>query len=617
MGSGPGTFRECVPQPGTKQKVDDLSNRLMWRLQYRNFGDHQAMVTNQTVNSGNDTAALRWYELRSTGTSWSIHQQNTFAPAGSDYRWMGSTAMDGKGNIALGYSISNATDLFPSINYTGQRVGSPLNTLSEAETRMFTGTASQTSRFARWGDYSAMSVDPVDECTFWYTQMHIGAEDARLTRIGTAHFTSCAQSTVAQLRLVKKTEPSAVSADLWTLKADAAAPLEGKNFSNPGGSGVATPVYVDTPYTLSETGPAGYTASAWLCKKVGEDTQYPGQTGSTVTVAGEDSVVCEITNTHDTAQLKLKKAVAGDNGAKGPGDWNLTATAEAPLGQKNFTVPGTNDSFSTVYSDTVYTLTEAGPGNYAGTWVCTGTGVTQSGDTVKVAKDAQGTCTITNIRDAASLTIAKQLDLRDSGFSGTFDITYTCVESGATVKQGTVKLAAGASETITGVPTGSVCSVTEPALPPAPTGWAFSPPSFDPASGQVTLATKGSTARVTVTNALTRTSPEVVRQPCPIDVTVHKPKPTKVGNRVLTDRITTRKSACVVLKPVVLCRPLAPTSAGEKAFCKTSATRKGRVTINAQGSGPVRVTVIVRVKPQPGSTDAWRASTWRKTWRLT
>ena len=607
-----GTFRQCVPQPGTAVRVDDLSNRLMWRLQYRNFGDHQAMVTNQTVNSGSDTAALRWYELRSTGTSWSIHQQNTFAPADTNYRWMGSAAMDGQGNIALGYSISNATDVFPSINYTGQRVGAPLNTLSEAETRMFTGIASQTSSFHRWGDYSAMSVDPVDECTFWYTQMHIGAQEERLTRIGTAHFLSCAQSTAAELRLVKKTDPSAVNANLWTLKAEAAAPLEGKNFSNPGGSGVANSVFVDTPYTLSETGgPEGYTASAWRCTKAGEDTPYPGQNGSTVTVGGEDSVVCEITNTHDTAQLKLKKTVTGD-GQKSPADWNLTAAADAPFAQKNFTVAGSNDSFSSVYSDTAYTLSESGPGGYTGTWVCTGTGVTQVGDTVKVAKDGQGTCTITNTRDVTSLTIAKELDVKDSGFTGTFDIDYRCVE-GTTVKQGSVKLAAGASDTITGMPTGSVCTVTEPALPQAPSGWAFSAPRFEPTSGEVTLS-KNQTARVTVTNALTRTSP--AKQPCPVKVTVQTPKPTTVGNRVLTRKITTRTSACGLLKPVVLCRPLAPTSAGEKAFCDVTMPRRGKITINARGSEPLRVTVIVRAKPTSGSADAWKASTWRESWRL-
>ena len=713
------SFRSCIPQPGTAIRVDDLSNRLMWRLQYRNFGDHQAMVTNQTVNSGNNTAALRWYELRATGTSWAIHQQNTFAPAGSDYRWMGSAAMDGSGNIALGYSISNATDLFPSINYTGQRVGSALNTMSESETRMFTGASSQTDS-SRWGDYSAMSVDPVDECTFWYTQMHGGSRE---TRIGTAHFTSCAQPT-AQLKLVKKTNPSTVDADLWTLKADAVAPLEGKNYSKPGGSGALTTVYANTAYTLSEAGgPASYTPSAWLCTKDGQNTPYPGLSGSILTLTAGDAVTCEITNTHNTAELKLQKAVTGDNGAKGPGDWNLTATAAAPLTDKNFTVAGTNDSFSSVYTDTAYTLTESGPANYTGSWVCTGRGVTQSGATVTLDTQGQGTCvltndrntaqlslekkvtggdktpadwvlraetteagalknrdvsragnattpavvysgidyvlsevgaagtdkynpgdwtcktvpdgvavsvraghtisltkgqhvacTIVNSRDVGALKIVKELNSQDSGFSGTFDVEYSCVD-GAAVKKGSVKLAAGTSQTIPDVPTGSVCTVTEPTLPKAPAGWAFGAPRFDPASGQVSVTSKNEVASVTVSNVLTRTSP--ARQPCPIQVRLHTPKPTKVGNRLLTDRIATRKSACAVLQPIVLCRPLAPNSAGEKVFCDATVTRKGRIRVDTKGSAPLRVTVIVRARPLAGAADAWRTDTWRRSWRLT
>ncbi len=513
MGNFGATFRACVPQPGTAVKVDDLSNRLMWRLQYRNFGDHQALVTNQTVNSGNNTAALRWYELRSTGTSWNIHQQNTFAPAGNDYRWMGSAALDGKGNMALGYSISNATDLFPSINYTGQRVGSPANQLSEPETRMFTGVASQTNEFFRWGDYSAMSVDPVNECTFWYTQMHIGTGGTRQTRIGTAQFTSCVQPT-GELRLKKVVtgDNGAKGPVDWNLTATAAAPLEGKNFTVAGDNDGFAPVFAGTSYALTESGPGNYTGT-WVCtgtgvtqtgdsvtvpkdgqgtctltnqrntaqlsleKKVSGGDKSPGDwtlkaqttepapltdkdisragdittpagvysgidyvlsevggagtgnytpgswscltvpggvevpvaAGNKINLTSGASVACEITNTRDTGELRLKKVVTGDNGAKGPVDWNLTATAAAPLEGKNFTVAGDNDGFAPVFAGTSYALTESGPGNYTGTWVCTGTGVTQTGDSVTVPKDGQGTCTLTNQRNTAQLSLEKKV----------------------------------------------------------------------------------------------------------------------------------------------------------------------------------------------------------------
>ena len=1053
MGNVPASFRACVPQPGTTNKVDDLSNRLMWRLQYRNFGDHQALVTNQTVNSGNNTAALRWYELRSTGTNWSIHQQNTFAPADTAYRWMGSAAMDGVGNIALGYSISDATALFPSINYTGQRVGAPVNQLSEPETRMFTGIASQTST-GRWGDYSAMSVDPVDECTFWYTQMHIGAEGTRQTRIGTAKFTSCAQPK-AELKLVKKTDPSSVSADLWTLKAEAAAPLEGKNLSTPGGQGSFTSVYAGTAYALSETGgPAGYAASGWVCKKDGASTQYPGQNGAAVTLTAGDKVSCEITNTRDTAQLSLEKKVSGgdknpvdwtlkaeaaapldnknisrdgdittpatvysgvdyslsevgkagtgdyspgtwscktvpggasvpvatgdkinltsganvaceitntrdtaqlslekkvsggdknpvdwtlkaeaaapldnknisrdgdittpatvysgvdyslsevgkagtgdyspgtwscktvpggasvpvatgdkinltsganvaceitntrdtaqlslekkvsggdknpvdwtlkaeaaaplDNknisrdgdittpatvysgvdyslsevGKAGTGDyspgtwscktvpggasvpvatgdkinltsganvaceitntrdtaelklvkqvaggsakaddWTLTAKADAPLNSKNISTPGGSGTFQSVYGGTDYTLAETGPGNYtASTWVCVTedqngdaqTNVAQQGDTVKLDKGERATCTITNDRDLAqlklvkqveggsakpddwtltakaappeddknistpggsgkfervyagseytldetgpggyspsdwvclpdtqepgtrppsegqlnagdkitlgkgqrvtctivntrdrgSLTITKDFNPQASGYSGTFDINYSCVDGADLVKNGTVTLSAGKSETIPDLPTGTVCTVTEPTMPANPTGWTFNPPSFSPANGQATINTKNQSVSVTVVNSVAQAGPAGVKRTCPIDVRLHKPAPKKVGNRIVTDKIKTKESSCVLLKPVVLCRPIPSTATGEKTFCDTKVTKKGRITVKTKGYEAVRVTVIVRAKPKPGFSDGWKPNTWRKSWKM-
>ncbi len=99
-------------------------------------------------------------------------------------------------------------------------------------------------------------------------------------------------------------------------------------------------------------------------------------------------------------------------------------------------------------------------------------------------------------------------------------------------------------------------------------------------------------------------------------MTLHKPTPTTVGNRILTDKITTNTSACVLRKPVVLCRPLASTTAGEKAFCDTKVTTRGQIRVNTQGYEAVRVTVIVRAKPKPGQADSWKPDTWRKAWIL-
>ena len=164
---------QCIPQPGTSVKLESLSDRLMYRLQYRNFGTHRSMVTNHTVDvDGTGHAGIRWYELRDTGSGWTIYQQGTYAPD-ADHRWMGSIAMNSEGDIALGYSVSNSTTLYPSIRYTGRRTYHPLGQMAIPEQTIITGSGNQTGSAARWGDYSMMSVDPADDKSFWYTTEYI------------------------------------------------------------------------------------------------------------------------------------------------------------------------------------------------------------------------------------------------------------------------------------------------------------------------------------------------------------------------------------------------------------------------------------------------------------
>ena len=159
----------CIPQPSTRQKLDSLADRLMYRLAYRNFGDHEALVVNHSVVTGS-AAGLRWYELRSPNGAPSLFQQSTYAPDGT-YRWMGSVAMDHQGNMALGYSASSSA-VNPSIRYTGRLASDALNTM-QTENTIKAGTGSQLRSLSRWGDYSAMTVDPVDDCTFWFTSEYL------------------------------------------------------------------------------------------------------------------------------------------------------------------------------------------------------------------------------------------------------------------------------------------------------------------------------------------------------------------------------------------------------------------------------------------------------------
>jgi hypothetical protein len=183
-------FDLCIPQQGTFQKLDTLSSRLMYRLAYRNFGDYESLVVNHSVNVGADHAALRWYEIRKPAAP-VVYQQGTYAPD-ADHRWMGSTAMDGNGNMAIGYSVSSATS-FPSIRYTGRLADDPLGTLTLAEGTIVTGSGAQTHPAGRWGDYSDITVDPLDDCTFWYTSEYLmsTAERDWHTRIAAFSIPGC------------------------------------------------------------------------------------------------------------------------------------------------------------------------------------------------------------------------------------------------------------------------------------------------------------------------------------------------------------------------------------------------------------------------------------------
>ena len=163
----PCSGRNCIPQPGTSVKLDILSyrQRPTWRAAYRNFGDHESLVTSQSVEAQPGIAGMRWYELRGLGGTPAIYQQGTYSPDTVIHRWMGSVAMDGSGNMALGYSVSNGVDVYPGIRYTGRLASDPLGTMPQGENTLIAGTGSQTGTASRWGDYASTSIDPADDCT--------------------------------------------------------------------------------------------------------------------------------------------------------------------------------------------------------------------------------------------------------------------------------------------------------------------------------------------------------------------------------------------------------------------------------------------------------------------
>jgi hypothetical protein len=184
----------CVPQKGTSQLLDSLGDRLMYRMAYRKFSDHERVVVNHAVASGGH-AAIRWYEILDPSGAVTVHQQGTFAPD-STYRWMASAAMDKLNDIAIGYSASSST-IHPAIRFTGRAPTDPLGTMG-TESSILEGTGSQIPSpkygpLSRWGDYSALQVDPSDDCTFWYTNQYqkVNGSFDWSTHIGAFKFARC------------------------------------------------------------------------------------------------------------------------------------------------------------------------------------------------------------------------------------------------------------------------------------------------------------------------------------------------------------------------------------------------------------------------------------------
>jgi hypothetical protein len=193
------TSRDCLPQPGItdpSQYLDILSyrQRPTFRLAFRNFKTYETMVTNQSVEAAPGVAGVRWYEIRRTGSTYSLYQQGTFAPGDGVHRWMGSIAMDKKGGMGLGYSVVNGTSVYPGIRYTGRLAGDTLGDMTLGEGTVINGTGVQRTTNSRWGDYTDMTVDPVDDCTFWYVNEYY-------TAAGQASSTAGWQTRIASFKL--------------------------------------------------------------------------------------------------------------------------------------------------------------------------------------------------------------------------------------------------------------------------------------------------------------------------------------------------------------------------------------------------------------------------------
>ena len=196
---------QCVPQPGTTQTLESLGGRLMYRLVYRNFGDHTVLLASHSVLASNNAGGIRWYEMRNPETGPTVFQSGTFAPD-TQWRFMPAIAMDKNQDIAVGYTRSGtSTGQFPSLVYAGRIPSDPAGTL-ETEQLLKAGAGSQTGGLGRWGDYSSLTIDPSDDCTFWFQEEYLQASGAFNwhTALGSFNFPGCGTSGTPAVTLAPK-----------------------------------------------------------------------------------------------------------------------------------------------------------------------------------------------------------------------------------------------------------------------------------------------------------------------------------------------------------------------------------------------------------------------------
>ena len=185
-----GQLTNCVSQPGTDRRLDAQGDKIMARLVYRRIGNREMIVAVHSVNTSAGGGGVRWYEFRlDEARNVALRQQGTYAPGGA-YRWMASPAIDGKGNIGIGYSFGGAPD-FAGQRFAGRGAGDPLGILTLRESILVEGEAAQVNTL-RWEDYTQTAIDPSDDCTVWYVGDYVKRDAATYsTRIGAFRMPGC------------------------------------------------------------------------------------------------------------------------------------------------------------------------------------------------------------------------------------------------------------------------------------------------------------------------------------------------------------------------------------------------------------------------------------------
>jgi hypothetical protein len=186
-----------VPQMnGEGEDLQSQGDRLMPQNQYRNIAGVESLWLTHAVGDGGNPnlAGIRWYQLDVTGDSIDAApaQYGEFFgdPADTDYRWIPSLAVDRRGNMAVGYSVSSS-GMYPEIRYAGRLITDSPGTLGQGEATLVAGTGAQTGVGGAWGTHSSMTIDP-GGCAFWYTNMYYATTGSSWkTRIGFFEMPSC------------------------------------------------------------------------------------------------------------------------------------------------------------------------------------------------------------------------------------------------------------------------------------------------------------------------------------------------------------------------------------------------------------------------------------------
>jgi len=412
----------CIPQGGIADRLDALGDRLMYRLAYRNFSDHQTWLVSHAVTAGSSVGE-RWYEFHApeNSTSLSVFQQGTFAPD-SNFRWMGSIAMDSAQDIALGYSISSP-GMYPSISYTGRVPSDALGTM-ESEAQIVAGTGSQSLTGNRWGDYTSMAIDGADDCTFWYTNQYymVTAQFDWSTRLASFKFPSCGSTTPDFSLSGSPPSQSVVQGQGTTytvtltplsgfsgtvnltasgLPSGAAASYNPPSVTGSGNSTMSVTTSTSTPagtYTLTITGTSpGLTRTTTVSLTVNSATQpnfslSASQSSVTITqgTSGTSTITVNPQNGFGgSVGLSASGLPSGVTASFNPSSTTststltLTASSTATTGSATVTITGTSGSLT--HTTTIALTVNPGP-NFS---------LSASPSSLSVARGSTGTSTIT------------------------------------------------------------------------------------------------------------------------------------------------------------------------------------------------------------------------------